>query len=301
MKRISTIVLAVLCTLAMTQSVSAQGTDIEVPEGYKLLWSEEFDKEGAVDPAKWCFEKGFVRNHELQWYQEENASVQRGLLTIEARPENRPNPLYEEGSNEWRKKRPTITCTSASINTRGKFSFLYGRLEVRARIPDGYGSWPAIWLLGDTLGWPACGEIDVMEYYRTIGGTSTIGQASRNVPSILANACWSNVPGRNPIWNSKVIPLAHFTEKDPFWTSLFHIWRMDWDEHYIRIYLDDELLNEIDLSQTVNRSRDGINPFHHPQYILLNLAIGGDNGGQVSPDGYPLRYDVDYVRVFQKQ
>lgn len=288
--------------------VDLSGDEIKVgkpyaipPSGYKLVWSDEFDNDGKVDTSKWGYEHGYVRNHELQWYQEENASVSNGVLTIEARGENRYNPLYKEGSNEWREKRPAITCTSASINTRGKFSFLYGRLEVKARIPDGYGSWPAIWLLGDTLRWPACGEIDVMEYYRTIGGTSTIGQKSRNVPSILANACWANVPGQSAIWNSKVVPLSHFIEKDPFWTSRFHIWRMDWDKDYIRLYLDDELLNEIDLSKTVNKSGDGVNPFHHPQYILLNLAIGGDNGGWVAPDGYPLRYDVDYVRVYQKK
>ena len=76
---------------------------------------------------------------------------------------------------------------------------------------------------------------------------------------------------------------------------------MDWDEAYIRIYLDDELLNEIDLSQTFNTSADGVNPFHRPQYILLNLAMGGDNGGDVSLEDLPLRYEVDYVRVYQKK
>lgn len=260
------------------------------PVGYQLVWSEEFNRDGKVDSKFWNFEKGFVRNHELQWYQEDNAYVSNGILTIEARSENRPNPLYRENNQEWRHSRPAITCTSSSINTRGKFSFLYGRMEVRARIPDGYGSWPAIWLLGEGKPWPSNGEIDVMEYYRSNG-----------VPSILANACWASKRPNNPIWNSKVTPLSHFTDRDPFWTSRFHIWRMDWDENNIRIYLDDELLNDIDLTKTINQSADGINPFHHPQYILLNLAIGGDNGGQVSPDGYPLRYDIDYVRVYQKK
>lgn len=265
-------------------TVSAQAN-----EGYQLIWSEEFDKDGNVDSQKWNFEHGFVRNHEWQWYQEENASVKNGLLTIEARNEDRANPLYKEGSKDWRENRPAIRCTSSSINTRGKFSFLYGRLECRARIPSGYGAWPAIWLLGEQLPWPSNGEIDVMEYYR-----------SQGVPSILANACWGTERQYVAKWNSKITPLSHFTEKDPFWVTRFHTWRMDWDEAFIRIYLDDELLNEIDLSTTVNKSRDGINPFHRPQYILLNLAIGGDNGGKVEEDGFPMRYDVDYVRVYQK-
>lgn len=277
--------------------VDLSGDEIKVgkpyavpPVGYKLVWSDEFDNDGKVDEKYWNYERGYVRNHELQWYQEENANIQNGVLTIEAREENRPNPLYKPNSKEWRENRLAITCTSSSINTRGKFTFQYGRMEVRARIPDGYGSWPAIWLLGEKQPWPSCGEIDVMEYYRSGG-----------VPSILANACWASERQYNPTWNSKVTPLSHFTAKDPFWTSKFHIWRMDWDESYIKIYLDDELLNEIDLTKTVNKSKDGINPFHQPQYILLNLAIGGDNGGKVSPDGYPLRYDVDYVRVYQKK
>lgn len=277
--------------------VDLSGDEIKVgkpydipPTGYKLVWSDEFERDGKVDSQKWGYEHGFVRNHEWQWYQEENASVKDGILTIEARAENRANPNYIPDSKEWKLNRPAIRCTSASINTRGKFSFLYGRMEVRARIPDGYGSWPAIWLLGDKLGWPSCGEIDVMEYYRAGG-----------VPSILANACWASEQRYSPTWNTKVTPLSHFTQKDPFWTSRFHIWRMDWDEDFIRIYLDDELLNEIDLSKTVNKSRDGINPFHAPQYILLNLAIGGDNGGPVYDDAMPLRYDIDYVRVYQKK
>lgn len=277
--------------------VSLAGNEIKVgkpyecpPEGYTLAWSEEFDKDGSVDEALWNYEQGFVRNHELQWYQKENAKVENGMLVIEARADNRPNPNYREGSREWKQNRPAITCTSASINTRGKYSFLYGRMEVRARIPVGYGAWPAIWLLGNELPWPSNGEIDVMEFYRSKGG-----------PGILANAAWGTERQYEAKWNSKKIPLSHFTDKDPFWFTKFHVWRMDWDEAYIRIYLDDELLNEIDLSQTVNTSADGINPFHQPQYILLNLAMGGDNGGDVFLEDLPLRYEVDYVRVYKKK
>ena len=161
----------------------------------KLIWQAEFDEDGPVDRSQWNFEQGFVRNHEYQWYQESNAYVKDGLLVIEGRLDSIPNPQYRpadnqsasgqngqtvqrrRGGNDWRAQRPFARYSSASINTRGHFEFLYGRMEVRARIPAVMGSWPAIWLLGSKYGWPSSGEIDVMEYYH-VGG----------VPHILANA-----------------------------------------------------------------------------------------------------------------
>lgn len=257
---------------------------------YQLVWSEEFDYEGAPDSSKWCFEKGFVRNHELQWYQEENAYCKDGLLVIEARNEQRENPLFrEQRRRDWRRSRPLIECTSSSINTRGHFEFTYGRLEVRARIPVAKGAWPAIWTLGTNMEWPSCGEIDIMEFYRIKGQ-----------PVIMANVAWGKDKQWDAHWDSKATPMRHFLDKDPDWASDFHVWRMDWTEESIRLYLDDELLNETLLSETVNGAiGKGSNPFKQPHYILLNLAIGGDNGGPVSGASWPIRYEVDYVRVFQ--
>jgi beta-glucanase (GH16 family) len=164
-------------------------------------------------------------------------------------------------------------------------------MEVRARIPVGYGSWPAIWTLGSWAEWPSCGEIDIMEFYRINGEAH-----------ILANAAWGNDKHWSAEWNSKKTPFQHFLDKDPFWASQFHIWRMDWDKDYIRIYLDDELLNEISQSQTINGSLGKHeSPFRHPQYILLNLALGGDNGGKIDDSSLPMRYEIDYVRVWQKK
>lgn len=106
----------------------------------------------------------------------------------------------------------------------------------------------------------------------------------------------------NAKWNSKAIPFIHFLEKNSDWASEFHIWRMDWDEEAIRLYLDDELLNEILLKDTYNGSIGSYkNPFMQPQYILLNLAVGGINGGEVEINTYPIRYEIDYVRVYQKK
>lgn len=260
---------------------------------YRMVWSDEFEVDGR--PSKdWTFERGFKRNQELQWYQLQNAWVKDGCLVIEGRKEHHKNPLYEAGSSDWRKNREFIEYTSSSLTTRLGFQFLYGRVEVRAKIPVASGSWPAIWLLGNKWEWPQNGEIDMMEYYIKDG-----------VPSILANACWGSTERWKAVWDSVVMPFSHFTEKDPDWADKFHIWRMDWDKDFIRLYLDDELLNEIDLSKTVNEGYQGHheNPFSNTipgfkHYILLNLALGS-NGGEPDASQFPLRYLIDYVRVYQ--
>ena len=261
-------------------------------DGWKLVWSEEFNQDRRLDTTVWNYENGFVRNHEDQWYQSENAYQKNGKLVIEARREDagRKNPGYEAGSTDWRKNREHIVYTSASVNTAGKREFLYGRFEVRAKIPTAGGAWPAIWLLGSGMPWPSCGEIDMMEYYR-IGG----------VPHILANACWGDSIPYHAVWNTKRIPFTHFTGRDAKWADKFHTWRMDWDENSIKLYLDDELLNEIPLSTTVNGSIGlETNPFRKPQYILLNLALGGDNGGEIADEAFPMKYEIDYVRVYKQ-
>ena len=121
-------------------------------EQWQLVWSDEFNIDGAPDESVWNFENGYSRNMEAQWYQPDNAYCKDGYLVIEARKEcNRPNPLFEEGSSDWRKKNRTIDYTSASLTTAGKKDFLYGRMEVRARVPVAKGAWPAIWTLGDGI------------------------------------------------------------------------------------------------------------------------------------------------------
>lgn len=276
----------VLTTMfAATMAVVAQDRE------WKLVWSDEFNRDGQPDSATWNYERGFVRNHEAQWYQAENAWQQDGLLVIEARREHKPNPTYRPEGRHWGQQRPSIDYTSACLTTMGKFQFLYGRLEVCARIPTTGGSWPAIWTLGSGMEWPSCGEIDIMEYYRI-----------RGVPHILANVAWGNDRRYDAVWNSRRVPFRHFTDRDAEWARRFHVWRMDWDEEYIRLYLDDELLNEVPLTSTVNGTIGRhTNPFHKPQYILLNLALGGDNGGEIDDTAFPLRYEIDYVRVYQAE
>ena len=257
----------------------------EAPEGYELVWHDEFNLTGKPDSEFWSYEEGFVRNFELQYYQAKNANIKKGRLVIEGKREKVKNREYDPEIKNWRKNEPFAKYSSASIHTKGKKAFTYGIFEVRARIDTAMGMWPAIWTLGETQPWPDNGEIDIMEFYR-IDGKATI----------LANAAWVGENNKTKYDDAK-IPLSHFLEKDPDWSDKYHVWKMEWTEEYIRLYLDEELLNEINLEKTVNP--DGFNPLQNPHYILLNLAIGAA-GGDPSKTKFPKKYEVDYVRVFQK-
>ena len=149
--------------------------DITSYEGYHLVWSDEFNIDGKPS-SDWTYEKGFVRNEELQWYQSYNASVKDGCLVIEGRKERIKNPNYVAGSSDWKTNREYAEYTSSCVTTQLSRQFMYGRFEVRAKIPTASGSWPAIWLLGNKWDWPQNGEIDMLEYYIKNGR-----------PSILAN------------------------------------------------------------------------------------------------------------------
>lgn len=286
--RLPVIYLLCIVTAGMyAMNATAQASEDE----WKLIWSDEFDEDGRPDEAKWDYEHGYVRNFEAQWYAPENAYQRDGHLVIEARQADFPCPAYREGNSNWRNSRKRVEWTSAAVITKDKFSFQFGRVEVRARIPVCLGAWPAIWLLGSGYSWPANGEIDMMEYY-----------LHKGKPTVLANACWAGDTEDDAQWDSSYTPLTHFTDRDPAWASRFHVWRMDWDKDFIRLYLDDELLNEIDLKRTVNGKvrGTGVNPFHHPQYLLLNLALD-TRVKSYNPADFPMRYEIDYVRVFQRK
>jgi beta-glucanase (GH16 family) len=272
------------------QTINNFSPDFKTPRkirGMKLVWNDEFSYTGKPDSASWRYETGFVRNQELQWYQSENANCLNGILVIEGRREKVKNPGYESGSTNWKTSREFAEYTSASIQTRGLRQFQFGRFEIRARIDTAGGSWPAIWTLGISKGWPSNGEIDIMEFYRIKG-----------VPTILANFAWGTDKRNVGKWDDLKKPLADFTSADPDWTKKYHVWRMDWNKDSISLFLDDQLLNSTLLNQTVNP--DGFNPFLQPHYILLNLALGG-NGGDPSKTSFPMKYEVDYVRVYQNQ
>lgn len=262
--------------------VKNSNIDVDV-KGYRLMWADEFNIDGAPDAKNWKFEQGFQRNNELQWYQPQNAWCEKGVLVIEARKESRKNPTYDPTSTNWNTKRPIIAYTSSSLNTSGLQTWKYGRFIIRGKINIGPGLWPAIWTLGVNGEWPSNGEIDIMEYYKE---------------NILANVASGTNTRFKAKWFSSTKPVTDFN--DPNWADKFHIWRMDWDETAICLYVDNELLNRVELKDLVNRDGTAINPFKQPHYMLLNLAIGGDNGGDPSATKFPKRFEVDYVRVYQK-
>ena len=139
---------------------------VAVPPGYRLVWSDEFNVDGAPNPANWRFEQGFQRNEEAQWYQPDNARVLGGVLIIEARRERKANPNYQAGSSDWKTSRQYAEYTSTSMHTSGLHSWQFGRFEMRARIETRAGLWPAWWTLGVSGEWPSNGEVDIMEFYQ---------------------------------------------------------------------------------------------------------------------------------------
>lgn len=281
-KRSSSIQYAILSLLFLFPAIFSNAQD-ETDEGYTLVWSDEFNTDGTPNPKNWTYETGFVRNNEAQWYQPENAWCEDGHLIIEARREETENPNFEPNSRNWNRNRQFAQYTSACLITKGLHSWQYGRFEMCGKIDTRDGMWPAFWTLGSARRWPGCGEIDIMEYYNGI---------------LLANACWAGSKRWQAKWDNLKKPITDFPAD---WSDIFHVWRMDWNEDWIKLYVDDELLNEIDLSKTINQDEEKANPFHEPHYILLNLAIGGTRGGDPSKTEFPARFEVDYVRIYQKK
>ncbi|HEV2211266.1 MAG TPA: glycoside hydrolase family 16 protein [Verrucomicrobiae bacterium] len=256
--------------------------------GWKLVWSDEFNNPGLPDPAKWNYEEGFVRNGEDQFYtraRSKNARVEDGKLILEARKESWKNPAYDASATEHgrgRRSRPEANYTSASLTTRGKASWTYGRIEVRAKLPAARGTWPAIWTVGTDIGqvgWPACGEIDMMEF---VGFDP--GKIHANVHTAKYNHVKKNGKG-----GQTTVPDA---------SQAFHVYALEWDHDKLDFFVDDHKY----FTYENEGSGAAAWPFDKPQYLILNLAIGGEWGGQHGIDdaAFPQRYEIDYVRVYQK-
>jgi beta-glucanase (GH16 family) len=199
--------------------------------------------------------------------------VENGVLVIEGRKEHFTTSHPDRRGEE-------AQYTSASLITLQKASWKYGRIEVRAKLPQGKGVWPAIWMLGDNktkVGWPACGEIDIMEFY-----TGTV----------LANIGYSL--DRKIKWSTVKKPVAQLG--GDAWSKEFHVWTMEWEEKTIDLRLDGQLMNHMDLA-TADKADRG-NPFRKPAYLILNQAIGS-TGGDPTHTKFPLRFEIDWVRVYQ--
>jgi beta-glucanase (GH16 family) len=250
---------------------------------WQLVWSDEFDSPGLADKAKWTYESGFVRNNELQFYttaRSENARVENGCLVIEGRKERFPNPFYRANASQENRRANAqfANYTSASLTTEGKFSFQYGRIEVRAKLPQGRGVWPAIWMLGTSMrskGWPSCGETDIMEF---------VGKEPKYVHATMH----FSKDGRHASKGDKLAVAQPWAD--------FHTYTVEWTSERMDFYFDDQKYFSFDVDAA---GTGADNPFRQPQYLILNLALGGSWGGEMDDSILPQRYLIDYVRCYK--
>jgi len=273
-----------------SESASAPASDPFAPNpppGMKLVWGDEFNADGRPDPANWTYETGYVRNHEAQWYRPESAEVRDGCLVITAEHHEQPLPNPNPFGRMFGGNDGPIEYTSACLITKGLHSFCYGRIEARIKAPLMEGCWPAFWSMGISENWPSCGEVDIFEYYKE---------------TVLANYYWSSDKGQwTPEGHSVKLQLGTFREDDPDWAEKFHVYAMDWDENRIVLSVDGRVISDSSIAELKNaRFRSVENPFHQPHYLLVNLALGGECGGDVTQVPFPVRMYVDYVRVYQK-
>lgn len=270
---------AVLAALALGQGAFAwcQGAETAalstVPASYRLVWADEFDGSGHPDPARWVHDRARNKvgwhNHELQYYagpRLDNARVQDGRLIITARREDLSDAPDWGGQH----------YSAARLLTRGKAEWTYGFFEVRAKMPCGKGTWPAIWMLGTGTRWPEDGELDIIEHqglrptrlssavHVAAGhGGHAVGGATQ-----LADAC-----------------------------TAFHNYQMHWQPDKLEFSVD----GVVHFHYPNLKLGAAAWPFDRPQYMILLIAIGGDLGGPVDDRIFPVQMEVDYVRVYQKQ
>jgi beta-glucanase (GH16 family) len=233
-----------------------------------LIWSDEFDYSGFPDPSKWNIETGGNGwgNNELQYYtnSQSNVVVENDILTITAKEES-------VGGRDY---------TSARITTQNKFAFKYGRIEARIKLPYGQGMWPAFWMLGanvNTVSWPACGEIDIMEM---VGGPG-------NDNTTYATLHWDNDGTHADYGQSYTLPSGILADD-------YHIFSVEWNSQEIKAFIDDIHYYSVDITPAQ------LSEFHNNFFIILNVAVGGNWPG--SPDettSFPQTMEIDYVRVFQ--
>ncbi len=273
------IYIATLCC-ALPSIIRAQSTTTHVErKSWNLVWSDEFNgAEGSLpDPAKWVMETGGNGwgNQELETYTNRavNAQQKGGLLVITAQKEK-----YKASDNIERK------YTSARIKTQGLFEHAYGRIEARIKIPEGQGIWPAFWMLGQDIGavgWPKCGEIDIME---------NIGKEPSTIHGTIHGPGYSADKGIGS-------PYSLADEKR--FADDFHVYAVEWYPKEIRFYVDDQLY----ATRTPAELPEGARwVYDHKFFIILNVAVGG--GWPGNPDKstrFPQRMLVDYVRVYEKQ
>lgn len=257
---------------AMPTPMIATPTTIAIPSDHVLVWSDEFAGNGLPDATKWVHETGRNKqgwyNNEKQYYSGprlENARIHDGVLTIVARKEARSDQADWGGQ----------PYSSTRLATLGRRDWTYGFFDIRAKLPCGKGTWPAIWMVGSQGEWPAGGELDIMEWvgsrpermFSTVHTTAGSGGNGKGADTPINDACNS-----------------------------FHNYQMLWTAQQVTFAVDGKV------HFTYNNPGTGVAawPFDAPQFMILNVAIGGDLGGAVDDNIFPVQMDVDYVRVYQK-
>lgn len=246
-----------------TGNTVKKSVPVAVTVAQTLVWADEFNTPGAPDPAKWGYDIGNGDNgwgnNELQYYTNrlENAQVSNGTLKITAKKEAFSGKAY----------------TSARLLTKGKFAAKYGKIEARAKLPVGVGTWPAIWMLGaniDQVGWPACGEIDIMEH------------KGSDLNRIYGTLHYPGRSGGNAHGNTTVINNA---------TTEFNIYTVEWTPTVLKFAVNGREFHSVNNSNNI--------PFNHDFFIILNCAMGGGFAGPVDPAFTAATMEVDYIRVYK--
>jgi beta-glucanase (GH16 family) len=240
---------------------------ISVSKALTLVWSDDFNTDGAPDETKWAYDIGLGNNgwgnNELQYYTKrpENVIVKDGVLKITAKKES-----YKGSS-----------FTSTRLKTQDKYDFTYGKVEIRAKLPTGIGTWPALWSLGSNItsvGWPACGEIDLMEH---VGSKQGIVQSTTHTTS--------NHGGNTSVGSIVLNEVS----------TQFHIYAFEWSKDKIEFSVDGTVFHSY---QPTNKNTDNW-PFDANQFIIMNIAIGGTLGGNVDANFTSSSMEIDYIKVYQ--
>ncbi len=276
------LILLLSLAAALTPATAAKKPPRTLPGGWVYTWGDEFSG-SRLNSKYWSPELGVVRNKgTLQAYTEDALKFKKGFLFINTEHEETDNCNYKEGATNWLASIKTQPYSSGSITTKGKKDFLYGRLEVRAKMPEAKGAWPAIWLVGSNgWGWPKCGEIDILEHL------------SQSPGQCFMTLHW----GKD---GTQGTTSKGFNTKIPNPYTKFHIYAMEWSQKELVMFIDDDEVARWDLS--ISDYPDGTNPFRTPHHLIINTAIGGNGTWPEHADAkdYPVSYVIDYVRYYTK-
>lgn len=255
-------------------------------KGWKLVWSDEFNYTGKPNDKKWAFEYGLKRNQEKQYYTDslKNARVENGILIMETHKERIENNAFiSKDVKGWKKNTEYANYSAPSITTKDLAEWTYGRVEIRAQLPEGVGLWPAFWMIGtnyEEVRWPECGEIDIMEH---------VGFEPDSIFGTVHTKTYNHMKGTE---KGKKIYIDKPYES-------FHIFAIEWTPEKIDFILDETVYNKIENEHKTTHEW----PFDQDFHLKVNIAVGGMLGGQKGIDDsiFPQQMLIDYVRVFQKK